>query len=291
MRDFLAPYLEVKWNIGFVGLSQLNKDKLDVRWMKHRYTDRWFADPFILKIAGGEIELLVEEKYEPIQRGRIARLVVDQATCQLKSNDVILETPTHLSFPAIFRCEGEIYIYPENSDKGKGTLKLYKYNEREKKVEEIAVLCKEPLTDAIITTRFDAHYLFSTKLPHPNNNVLYIYRSEAWYGPYEPYDTFVFKDNTARGAGDLFQMDGKWIRPAQDCNGVYGKGIVLQEIEYEHGKFNFIERKRFYPNSWKYRSGLHTLNIQGSIVAMDGRGFKRTLGGNLLNIMQKYRYR
>jgi hypothetical protein len=291
MNDFLSPYQEVKYNIGFIDLSQLDKDRLDVRWMKHRYTDRWFADPFILKIADGEIVLLVEEKYEPIRRGRIARLVVDQTTYQLKSTEVIFEPQTHVSFPAIIRHEGEIYLYPENSDKGKGVLKLYKYNERDKKVEEVALLCKEPLTDAIITTQFDAPYLFATKCPCPNNNVLNIYRSDAWDGPYEPYNAFVFKDNTARGAGDLFQMDGKWIRPAQDCNGGYGKGIVLQEIEYEHGKFNFIERKRFYPNSWKYRSGLHTLNVQGPIVVVDGRGFKRTSGGNLLDMVLKYIYK
>jgi hypothetical protein len=182
-------------------------------------------------------------------------------------------------------------MYPENGNKGKGALTLYKYNERDKKVEEIAVLCKEPLSDAIITMQFDTPYLFSTKSPNPNNNVLSIYRSDAWDGPYEPYDTFVFKDNTARGAGDLFQMDGKWIRPAQDCNGGYGKGVVLQEIAYENGKFNFIERKRFYPNSWNYRSGLHTLNVHGSIVAVDGRGYKRTWGGNLLDMARKYRHK
>ena len=39
---------EKEWNIGFILKSPeeiLQSDKLDVHWMKHKYKDRWFADP------------------------------------------------------------------------------------------------------------------------------------------------------------------------------------------------------------------------------------------------------
>lgn len=37
-------------------------------------------------------------------------------------------------------------------------------------------------------------------------------------------------DNTARSAGDIFVDNGKIVRPAQNCNGGYGVGLVFQEI-------------------------------------------------------------
>ena len=73
---------EKEWNIGFILKSPeeiLQSDKLDVHWMKHKYKDRWFADPFILSVTESEIVLLVEEKYHPINRGRIFLLQIGRA--------------------------------------------------------------------------------------------------------------------------------------------------------------------------------------------------------------------
>lgn len=32
--------------------------EFDVKWVKHRLTDRFFADPFILSVEGGVIKVL-----------------------------------------------------------------------------------------------------------------------------------------------------------------------------------------------------------------------------------------
>ena len=77
-----------KYNIGFVSCplkSILEGDTFSVNWLKHSYKDRWFADPFILDMTDNEIRILVEEWYDPIQRGRISRLVVDRSSFELKS--------------------------------------------------------------------------------------------------------------------------------------------------------------------------------------------------------------
>ena len=106
--------LNISWNIGFLNIDKdfVNKSTWDIRWMKHNYKDRWFADPFILKVTNDEIIVLVEEFYDPIHRGRISKLTIDKQTYELKKIDVILELNSHLSFPAIFRKDDKIYIYP-----------------------------------------------------------------------------------------------------------------------------------------------------------------------------------
>jgi hypothetical protein len=252
--------------------------------MKHTYKDRWFADPFILRVTERDIFILAEEYYDPIKRGRIVKLIIDKEDFILKSNEVIFELESHLSFPAIFRKDGIIYLYPENSSIGK--LILYRYFEETNTVEPISILLDEPLTDAIISTAFGKAYLFSTKLPFPNGNTLSIYCSDQWNGKYEICQSVSFSDNTARNAGDLFQKGTTWIRPAQDCNGAYGRGVVLQQITPQNGGFSFRELKRFYPTSKKWNLGMHTLNIFEGMIVVDGRRYRNPLIRGLLSRMR-----
>ncbi|MDR2717123.1 MAG: hypothetical protein LBB89_03535 [Treponema sp.] len=262
------------WNIGFVNLdiqNILEADTLNTIWMKHSYNDRWFADPFILSTTPEQIILLVEEYYLPLKKGRISRLIIDRKKYRLLSCDVVLELASHLSFPAIFRIGQEIYIYPENSNIGK--LLLYKYFEESNKAEMVSELINEPLTDAIITTFFNKFYVLSTKKPIQNKNILNIYSSNKIDGVYSMDHTFVFEDNCARNGGELFYINDKHIRPAQDCNGKYGKGLVLQEVLFKDNKFSFKELKRFYPTSRKWNTGMHTMNVYNGIIAIDGRRY------------------
>ena len=254
---------EKEWNIGFILKSPeeiLQSDKLDVHWMKHKYKDRWFADPFILSVTESEIVLLVEEKYHPINRGRISKLIVDRKTMCLKECVPVLELDTHLSFPAVLRVGKSVYIYPENS---------------------------EALTDAVITTSFGSPCLLATNLPEPNGSVLGVYGAEEWNGVYELKYKVDFPDNTARSAGKIFKVDDHFIRPAQDCNRSYGGGIVLQKVGFDNGKFTFQELKRFYPVSWRYPLGLHTLDVEENVAVVDGLGFRRPVVGYILRRLRE----
>jgi hypothetical protein len=262
------------WNIGFTCIDPatiFKNETLSVQWMKHSCHTSWFADPFILKITDKEIILLAEEYYKPARKGRISRLTVDKKTYRLKSCDIALELKTHLSFPVIYRKENDIFIYPESSSTKK--LVLYKYFEDQNKAEPVSTLVDDPLTDAVITADFGKPYLFSTKSPDQNKNILHIYSSPCFDGVYNPYQTISFEDNTARNAGNLFLIDNKWIRPAQNCNGGYGVGLVFQEVIYSGNNFSFKELKRFYPNPGRWGLGMHTFNVAESIAVIDGKGY------------------
>ena len=274
LKKINDKYMSEIWNIGFVYLNKekiLESDNFDVKWLKHNYKDRWFADPFILKIDSQEIVLLAEDYLIASEKGRISKLTIDRNNVKLLSCEVILELESHLSFPAIFRYKNDTYIYPENSSKN--NLIIYKYSEKENKIEKSSILVNEPLTDAIITKQNDKYYIFSTKKPFQNKNILNIYSSSNWNGPYSFDHNFIFNDNCARNAGDLFYINEKVYRPAQDCNTGYGKGIVLQEVIFNKNRFTFEELKRYYPSSHKWNLGLHTFNIYDNFIVTDGKKY------------------
>lgn len=290
LKTVYHHFTKKRWNIGFIEFtsnSELFKSaKWNIKWMKHQYSDRWFADPFILKVTSEIIELLVEEKYNKINRGRISKLVIDRKSYILKSCKTILELDSHLSFPAIFRYNDAIYIYPENSETKK--LLLYSYDEESEKAILIKELLALPLTDAVIEVINDVPYLFSTRLPNQNGNILDIYVGEEWNNNYSLYQSIKFSDSIARSAGPLFKYDGSLIRPSQDCNFSYGSGLVFQKVLLENGVFSFEEIKRFYPSSWYYHLGLHTFNVKDKIAVVDGLGYCHPYCGHLLSSIRNF---
>lgn len=290
-NNILLRLLRYRWNIGFVIDSSdlLSKQTLNVRWLKHSYKKGWFADPFILRITDDEIILLVEEFYDPIDRGRISKLIIDKQTLSLKIVKPILELNSHLSFPVIYREGDSIYIYPENSISE--TLVLYKYDESDDSISYVKVLSEEPLTDAVLVFDYDKPIILSTKIPTQNSNELNIYESvssniEEWN--FHKVQTVVFNDNTARNAGLPFKNNGKIIRPAQDCNNAYGRGLVLQEMQKKEGVFSFVELKRFYPISKKWNKGMHTMNMYEDLIVVDGCRYRYPLIATFLLMINRF---
>ena len=271
-KDYL---LENKYNIGFIDgdiQSVIERDTFQVNWLKHNYKDRWFADPFILKITKNKIFVLVEEWYDPIQRGRISKLTINRTTFELESIKPILESSTHLSFPAIKRQPDGIYVYPENSATGK--LIEYKYNEEMESLEESSILATLPLTDSICNNFFEKDLLFSTKLPDANGKDLGIYQRDPKSGQYHLMEYYHFQENISRMAGDFFIYNGKVYRPAQVCIKSYGDAVSLQEVSYENGVWNFKEIKRLYSPSPVMDLGFHTFNYYEGMIVVDALGFR-----------------
>ena len=121
-----------RWNLAFFEetslKSVLSGDYSSVKWMHYADKTRWYADPFILRVTEDEIVLLVEELSYQINRGRLAKIVVDRRTFKLLSMKIVLNLPTHLSFPMILRKDENIIVIPENSASGKSS--AYRYDEK-----------------------------------------------------------------------------------------------------------------------------------------------------------------
>lgn len=277
------------WNIGFIeeGLSDtLTKKKPKIHWVKKCINDRWFADPFILDVTDSEIIILAEEFCYNVHRGRIARLVIDRKTHEEKSFEIILELPTHLSFPFIIRKNGKIYLMPENSASGCST--VYEYNDANRKVTPLHHIAEEPFADATIFELDGQSYLCTTMLPDSNSKSIKIYTLDKDdLKVVDRVATVEFPIVCGRNAGEVFSVDGQFYRPAQDCTKCYGHGVILQKMTIKEGKWVFEDVNRFYPNTFKYNQGLHTFNNYKGLIVIDARGFRNPIMGRLLTLLFK----
>ncbi len=258
------------WTIGFVedGISSFLENKpFKVHWVKNNYSDRWFADPFILDVTDTHIFVLVEEFYDPIYRGRISKLTINRKDYRIERSECVLELPTHLSFPSIRRDGDVIYIVPENYESGRSI--EYIYNPESNTCTQSRVLCEMPLTDAIVTNLFGKEQIFSTCFPdHKTLNVLARNEGNDYFSVER---TIGFDKETARNAGDWFEYNGKVYRPAQDCSGEYGAAFTLQEVIKEGNSFVFKNIRRVEPTSAKYNLGCHTFNSYKGLIVLDAK--------------------
>ena len=278
LKNQLIRYIKnIKYNIGFVdgSLKDIIEGNLPIKvnWMKHSYKDRWFADPFILDVTDKEIWVLVEEWYDPINRGRISKLVIDKHSYKLKDIIVLLELESHLSFPAIKRAQDGIYIYPENSVTGK--LTEYKYIPEKEKLEISSIIVNEPLTDAIQTDFFGEQLLFSTRLPDANGKDLYIYKYSEKTKSFKEVCQYHYNENLSRSAGDFFKYGEKIYRPSQVCIKSYGDAVSIQEVKCEDGQLCEKEIRRLYSPHPDLDLGFHTFNTYKDVIVVDAVGYRR----------------
>lgn len=278
LKDRLIHYIkDTKYNIGFIdgNLKDIIEgiQPIKVNWLNHPYKDRWFADPFILDVTDNEIWVLVEEWYDPINRGRISKLIIDKQTYKLKDILVLLELESHLSFPAIRRAQDGIYIYPENSVTGK--LTEYKYIPEKEKLEVSSVIANEALTDAIQTDIFGERFLFSTRLPDANGKDLYIYQYSEKTKTFKEVSQYHYNENLSRSAGDFFKYGEKIYRPSQVCIKSYGDAVSIQEVNYSNGQYSEKEIRRIYSPHPDLDLGFHTFNTYKGVIVVDGVGYRR----------------
>lgn len=275
----LSYILDSEWNVGFVDVHPdeiVNVKSLqNINWLEHKYKDRWFADPFVLEVTDDRILLLVEEcRYED-HKGRISLLTIDKNTFVLLEDRVLIEEPTHLSFPAYFCKDNEVYVYPESGESG--ALSMYHLDKNRQTAVNIKTLVDAPISDAIIIDFDGNNYIFAIQWPEPSTNLMEVYQ-EVDNG-YKHIRTISFGSKIARNAGSWFYVDGKLIRSAQDCDRRYGHALVFQEVNLD--TMEFVTINRIVPTSKKYELGMHTYNYLDGIAVVDGYCYRRPFFAHL----------
>lgn len=282
------------WNIGFVEEDiheVLHASRLNIRWMRHGYKDRWFADPFLLDVNDREIVVLVEEFAYDNGRGRIAKLVVDRKDYTLKGMKVILDLDTHLSFPFIYRRGADIFLMPENCKSD--STKMYRYAPATDRLEKVSDVSRLPLADATIVGRSDGgECILSTQEPYQNKDRLQVYRfdAESMTADEKPLQDIRFKSNIARNAGAMFEVDGVSYRPAQDCNKCYGNGVVIQRVDDDGRTLRMTDVKAFHSDYPEMDMGYHTFNMRNGLIVVDGHGHDHPWGYKLQRLLSKAKH-
>lgn len=287
MKINISKYIyNQNWNIGFASVSAeefIHSQTVGkVQWMKHQYKDRFFADPFVLKITEDSLVLFAEELEFFAPKGRIVELVVDIKTKELKHRYVLLDTDTHLSYPAIWEEDGEVFVYPENGASGK--LNLYRYDAFNHRLVEVRTLINEPLTDATIYRANNKYWLIATKAPNTQEKAFLFQSSKLMDNFEQLYPNEIVSDiKSSRPAGNLFEVNGKIYRPAQDCEERYGAAISIMRVEQFENDYREQLVFKLTPNSFRYNLGLHTINFKNSVCVIDGYGYLYPILGRVYN--------
>lgn len=273
------------WHIGILDLSNMGDLEIrdivkysKIQWLNYTYSDRFFADPFLLKKDEDSIFILAEEYLLDERKGKIVELEVDRSSLRIKNRFLLLCEDTHLSFP--YFNQGK--LYPENYRSGH----FYSYSiNREMQKDEIIDL---PLIDPIIFVKDNVKYLFSSFPDRPfSNERLFYFDGAKWKE--HPCSPIQRDKRYSRMAGHLFWHKGKLYRPVQDCSNGYGVGIHIMVVKKLSKELYSEELVCSLDSSMekRFNQGLHTFNFEGDIVLIDGYSFKPHIIRRLITTMKR----
>ena len=269
----------IRWNIGFIeknicDIYSSGDAFFDVKWVKHDYDYRFFADPFILSVNENVIKVLVEEFFYEKKKGVISLLNIDVKNYELIDKKILLDQPFHQSYPFILRHNGKTYVLPEASESG--NLFIYDFDEQNETLCNQRVLIPEPLLDSTICQINDRWFLFCTKKGPGKNSDLYVYESDDPLGGFKPVNDgkpLVNDLETARPAGYFVNVGDDLFRVSQVCSKFYGEYVKLLKLN-SILPFDQTFIKNIKVQNSEFCRSIHTVNGFGGITVVDGT--KRT---------------
>jgi hypothetical protein len=233
---------------------------------------RFYADPFV--IAGDERPTLyVEDCPSSAHRGRISVLTAGDDG-HWGSPAVILADIEHRAYPHVIATSTGELMTPDSGraggvdvfrrDGAAGTwLPAHRW------LDGLAV------SDPTLVEHDGRLWLFVAMTGRGMNpwDELHLYSAPVVDGPWSPHplNPVVADCRRARPAGRVFEIDGKLVRPGQDCSVSYGRRIVLNEIrtltttEYAEAPIATIE-----PEGIPDVTRTHTYSVDGPVEALDG---------------------
>jgi hypothetical protein len=254
-------------------LSPTSPDLTGFRWIEPP-PGHFHADPFLFE-RGGKTWLFFEDYSYRDRRATIACAEV-LGHGGLGAPHTVLTRPYHLSFPCVFEDGGDVYMVPETG--GQGTVELYRARRFPSEWELVKVLFRGPHPVDTVVHRRDGLYWFFVSLMDPPGTgpQLFLFWSDSLLGDWRPHrlNPITRDVRTARGAGAIFEHDGRLIRPSQDCSRCYGYAFGWSEV-VRLTRTEYVERTvlRVGPAWSPGLVGTHSYNRCGSIEAVDGAVF------------------
>ena len=272
-----AESWNVAWRKKSVGsILEDKKTEFNVIDNSFRY---WAADPFIFEYAGKTY--IFAELYDYVKcRGCLGYYELSSSSPKWKK---IIEEEYHLSYPYIFETKEGIFIMPESG--ANKDLTVYRAVSFPDKWEKISVL------------RSGIQYGDTTPFEWNNHKYALAYDVEtAEYklilldlesGEKADREILCSDINCRRPAGAVFLSEDKWMRPAQNCENGYGKGLCFYEFFMnEHGEYFEEIQQMLSPEQLNYSkkiylNGMHTYNASEEYEVID----IKTRRFNILNFI------
>jgi hypothetical protein len=277
MPALSSLYRHDGWNIGLIrgDARSLLDGPADPVWLKLDRGQAFAADPFLIEDAG-RLYCFFELLPYATNRGRICYCIIDDPTSSaIPIHDAIV-TGYHLSYPSLLRYDGEILCIPEAGESGNVTA----YSARSFPDEwspKHTLLDDFPGLDPTVFEYDGRWWMLATGAGAQSNSDLYVFYAESLFGRWRAHAANPVKRtlNGSRPAGMPFTVDGRLYRPAQDCTVHYGARLVINEIlELSPAHFREAEVAVLEPrSSGPFPDGLHTANVAGKSIVIDGNRF------------------
>lgn len=230
----------------------------------------YWADPALIEHSG-RTWLFFEDWIYAESRGVIgvAEVLEDG---QLGPPEASLDTGRHLSYPHVFRHQGEIFMIPESG--ADHEVVLYRAVDFPRRWKREHVLQRGPF--AVDTTALEHQgrwWFFTTVGERLGGEVeLLLCSADSLTGrwslhPANPICSDVLR---SRGAGAILSSGGRLVRPSQSCAPVYGHSLLFNEITRLDPREYAEQTYRTIRPTWAPRLvGTHTYNRGGGHEVVD----------------------
>lgn len=237
--------------------------------------DRYWADPCVVYENGKHYIFFEEVIYD--KKGEKGHLCVSEISRDgtLTPPVEILKRPYHLSYPFVFKHEGQYYLIPESE--ANNTVEIYQAAEFPHKWEfKMNLMEGLKAVDPTLYYKDNRFWLFVNIMEMEGasySEELFLFSSDTllsrdWKA--HPQNPIVSDVRSARPAGKIFEHEGKLYRPSQDCAGRYGYATVISEITTWNDKVYREQKVSGITPSWDDKVlATHTLSFEKGLTMID----------------------
>ena len=274
------------WNVAYRKKQEgllINDTQIAFKVIKNSYR-YWAADPFIF--SHNDKIYIFAELYDYVHRKGIIGYI-EFLNGSFNKWHPIIEEDYHLSFPFIFKYNGEIYIMPESSSSN--SLYLYKAVDFPAKWEKQKVLLSNiKIVDTVPFSYKNNNYAFTLRINSGDKNTMHIIKFDD-FGAIFDEKSISRDDSVTRMAGKVIKNGSTMIRVSQNCEYDYGTGIVFSEFHFDED--NNYKEKVLKNISYRdvmldrkmFVNGLHTYNFNDDFEVID----IKTKRFNIINLLSR----
>lgn len=270
-----------EWTIGLVRqpMAEIVRNGISepIDWLPMPEPWTFRADPCLAVDEQGRMHLYCEAIDLREGRGEIHHAILDpEHPKQTHFTPVVVEK-THLSYPQVFRNDDDGWWMAVENWEGGGLALYHADHLGDPWIKRSTVMPERPVVDGTLFRKDDLWWLFCTFQDDLPNSRLHTFYADSLDGPWQPHGLNPIKDDSsgARPGGSLFEVDGKLIRPAQDCSGTYGGALALHHVTLlTSNQFAEQTLRVLTPMPGRYRRGLHTLTGAGDVTVIDAKRWR-----------------
>ncbi|WP_395336170.1 formyl transferase [Novosphingobium sp. BL-8H] len=260
----------------------------DVVWFPREPEFTFLADPFGHD-DGTHLHVFAEQYDYRTRHGVIERLTFDRGH-SLVDRRLVLKEPWHLSYPQVFRGEGEVWMLPEAHRSG--GLTLYRGDATlDRWTPECRIELDSVPVDASILHHDGRWWLFYSSGENRATKLgsLRVAWAERLAGPWTalPGNPVRLDRQSARPGGTPVVIDGRIMLPTQDCSSTYGGAIRplwITRLDTTGFTAEAGDPLALPPSAPRGCEGMHTLSACGDVTLFDVKTIDRSFSGLLLEL-------